>query len=284
MYCKHCYKMMDDGLDICPYCGKSQTARVKKPIHKKWWFWALIVFLAIGVIGGGADDESDPQGTDNSVSQAEIESILNSIGSEQEEPSLNTIIDNSTLGEKNALRSAKSYLSFSAFSYTGLIRQLEYEGYTTEEATYAVNNCGADWDEQALKTAKSYLSHSAFSYTGLISQLEFEGFSTTEATYAVNNCGADWKEQALKSARSYLSHSAFSQTGLIGQLEFEGFTLIEATYGVENCGADWFEQAAKCAESYLRYSSFSRQGLIDQLIYEGFTQQQAEHGVHSVGY
>ena len=52
---------------------------------------------------------------------------------------------------KNALKSADSYLRYSAFSHDGLINQLEYEGYSTEEATYAADNCGADWDEQALK-------------------------------------------------------------------------------------------------------------------------------------
>ena len=85
-----------------------------------------------------------------------------------------------TMGESNALRSAGSYLSFSAFSYEGLIDQLEFEEYTTEEATYAADNCGADWKEQALKSAKNYLSFSAFSYTGLIDQLEFEGFTNEE--------------------------------------------------------------------------------------------------------
>lgn len=46
-----------------------------------------------------------------------------------------------TMGERNALLSAHSYLSFTVFSYTGLIDQLEFEGYTTSEATYAADNC-----------------------------------------------------------------------------------------------------------------------------------------------
>ena len=50
-----------------------------------------------------------------------------------------------TMGERNALLSAQGYLSFMPFSYSGLISQLEFEGYTAEEATYAVDNCGADW-------------------------------------------------------------------------------------------------------------------------------------------
>lgn len=141
-----------------------------------------------------------------------------------------------TMGQKNALGSAKSYLRFSAFSYEGLIGQLEFEGYTTEEATFAADHCGADWNEQALESALSYLDFSAFSYEGLIRQLEFEKFTAEEAAYGADNCGADWNEQAAKSAENYLSFSSFSKQGLIDQLEFEGFTHEQAVYGVEANG------------------------------------------------
>lgn len=141
-----------------------------------------------------------------------------------------------SLGEQNALSSAKSYLKYSNFSYSGLISQLKYEGYTDTEATYAVDNCGADWFKQALGSAKTYLKYSHFSYSGLIDQLEYEGFSNEEAIYAVDNCGADWFEQAVGSAASYLKYSSFSKDGLINQLEYEGFTYEQAVYGVEQNG------------------------------------------------
>ena len=79
-------------------------------------------------------------------------------------------------------------MEYSAFSYTGLIEQLEYEGYSHSEAVYAVDNCGADWNEQAVKKAKQYLEYSSFSKSGLIDQLEFEGFTHAQAEYAVNQC------------------------------------------------------------------------------------------------
>lgn len=141
-----------------------------------------------------------------------------------------------TKGEQNALSSAKSYLRVSSFSYYGLIDQLEYEGYTADEATYAADNCGADWNAQALKSAKSYLDFSAFSYSGLIDQLEYEKYTNEEATYAADNCGADWYEQAVKCAESYLSFSNFSRQGLIDQLIYEGFTQDQAVHGVEANG------------------------------------------------
>lgn len=141
-----------------------------------------------------------------------------------------------TTGQRNALDKAKSYLKHSNFSYQRLIEQLEYEKFSTEEAIYAVDNCGADWNEQAIRKAKSYLEHSSFSYSGLIKQLEYEKFTTEQATYAVDNCGADWNEQAAKKAQSYLSHSSFSKDRLIEQLEFEGFTHEQAVYGAEQNG------------------------------------------------
>ena len=91
-----------------------------------------------------------------------------------------------TFGEQNALSKAYQYLQYSAFSYTGLIEQLEFEGYSHSEAVYAADNCGADWNEQAVKKAKQYLEYSSFSRGGLIDQLEFEGFTASQAEYAVS--------------------------------------------------------------------------------------------------
>lgn len=93
------------------------------------------------------------------------------------------------MGQKNALRSAASYLSAMAFSHDGLIKQLEYEGYSTEDATYAADHCGADWNEQAAKSAKSYLSAMSFSRSGLIQQLEYEGFTASQAEYGASANG-----------------------------------------------------------------------------------------------
>ena len=94
-----------------------------------------------------------------------------------------------TLGQQNALSRAKDYLNYTAFSYSGLIKQLEFEGFSTEEATYAADNCGADWNEQAAKKAKEYLDYSSFSRQGLIDQLVFEGFTSEQAEYGATSVG-----------------------------------------------------------------------------------------------
>ncbi len=94
-----------------------------------------------------------------------------------------------TTGQANALKQAKSYLDFSAFSYSGLISQLEYEQYSHEDAVFAADNCGADWNEQAVEKAKSYLEFSSFSRDGLIEQLEYEGFTHEQAVYGAEANG-----------------------------------------------------------------------------------------------
>lgn len=99
------------------------------------------------------------------------------------------IEENATVGQRNALASARNYLSFTAFSYSGLIDQLEFEGYTTEEATFAADNCGADWFEQAAKSAQQYLEFTSFSREGLIDQLLYEGFTYEQAEYGVTAVG-----------------------------------------------------------------------------------------------
>ena len=86
----------------------------------------------------------------------------------------------------NAIDAAESYLDYSSFSRTGLINQLEFEDYKTEDATFAVDYLKVDWNQQAFKSAKAYLDYSSFSLQGLIDQLQFEGYSYEQASYGAN--------------------------------------------------------------------------------------------------
>lgn len=94
-----------------------------------------------------------------------------------------------TVSQKNAVRSAKNYLNFSAFSHDGLVAQLEYEKFSHEDAVYGADNSGANWNEQAAKSANNYLKFSAFSREGLIEQLIYEKFTQEQAEYGVNAAG-----------------------------------------------------------------------------------------------
>lgn len=100
-----------------------------------------------------------------------------------------------TKSQEQAVGSAESYLSFTAFSRKGLIRQLSSsagEGYSVKDATFAVDYLKVDWNEQAAKSAQSYLKMSHFSRAGLIRQLESsagEGFTHAQAVYGVTKAG-----------------------------------------------------------------------------------------------
>lgn len=90
-----------------------------------------------------------------------------------------------TFGMRNALGSAESYLDCMGFSKEGLKDQLEYEGYTSEEINYAVENVIVNWNEECVESAESYLDCMSFSRQGLIEQLEYEGFTSEQINYAM---------------------------------------------------------------------------------------------------
>lgn len=94
-----------------------------------------------------------------------------------------------SVNQLNAKRKAASYLSIAPFSRSGLIKQLEFEGFSNSDATYGVDAQKADWKAQAVKAAKNYLNLTAFSRSGLIEQLMYEGYTEEEATFGVNSTG-----------------------------------------------------------------------------------------------
>lgn len=94
-----------------------------------------------------------------------------------------------TVAQQNAIDSAQGYLEYSGFSRTGLIGQLEFEGFSTEEATFGVDNAGADWNAEAAETAQQYLDYSSFSRQGLYDQLAYEGFLAAEIEYGLAAVG-----------------------------------------------------------------------------------------------
>ncbi|UYY80396.1 Ltp family lipoprotein [Arthrobacter sp. YA7-1] len=94
-----------------------------------------------------------------------------------------------TVSQQNALRKAAQYLNYSAFSRTGLINQLEYEKYSTEDATWAVDRVTVDWNVEAAQKAKDYLKYTSFSRSGLVDQLLYEGYTPEQAEYGVSQTG-----------------------------------------------------------------------------------------------
>ncbi|EOD69181.1 Ltp family lipoprotein [Amycolatopsis vancoresmycina] len=97
---------------------------------------------------------------------------------------------------EQARTSAENYLSFTAFSRNGLIRQLSSmagEGFPKDVATKAVDSLSVDWNEQAAKAAENYLSFTSFSCSGLKQQLSSsagEGFTKAQAAFGAGQTAA----------------------------------------------------------------------------------------------
>jgi len=181
---------------------------VTKLVDQKWKFHLSkgmkIVVIIIGFIIFGATidtsnvsttQQNEPQKEEKQTTQNE-DVVKETVATEQvkeEQPKTETskqiINEEKTVSQKNAVRSAKSYLGYSAFSYTGLIKQLEYEKFSHTDAVYGADNSGADWFEQAAKAAKAYMEYSAFSRGSLIEQLKYEGYTQAQAEHGANAVG-----------------------------------------------------------------------------------------------
>ena len=94
-----------------------------------------------------------------------------------------------TVSQSNAVKKATDYLSIFAFSRSGLIKQLEFDGFSAGDAAYGTDAQKANWDNQAAEKAKVYLSTFAFSRSGLIKQLLYDGFTQKEAEYGASANG-----------------------------------------------------------------------------------------------
>lgn len=95
-----------------------------------------------------------------------------------------------TFSMENALREAQNILGGNDhYSYTGMIQKLRSAGYTEQEATYAADNCGADWKEQARKQASFYLLYQNMSRAELMKALMDQGFTEEEAEYGYSQNG-----------------------------------------------------------------------------------------------
>jgi hypothetical protein len=98
----------------------------------------------------------------------------------------------STIGQREALEAAKSYLGSGHFSRAGLIDQLESpygEDFSHSDAVWGVNHAHANWNAEAVQAAKSYLHSGHFSRRALIDQLESpygEQFTHAQAVYGVS--------------------------------------------------------------------------------------------------
>jgi len=210
----------------------------KKTFYKKIC-GVLISTLAVAAIGSGCANQQPPTQANNDASAPSVSSD-NTGDANTPAQQTSTSSNNSSVetGEKNVVDEATAYLASMTFSRQGLLEQLQADGFSAEEATQGVDNCGADWNEQALIAAQSYVDTDvlSFSHDGLIAQLTADGFTDDEAVYGVDNCTADWNAQAVKKAKEYKDMGSYTKEQALEQLGLDGFTAEQARHGATEAG------------------------------------------------
>lgn len=180
--CRECGGELSTKAEACPKCG----AKVQRTsIIALGCLTVLAVFGALVVIGVIVGDDSSFTTTRAPAAGA---------GAVTQQQS--SQFSNLTPAQRNAVRSAQSYLSISGFSRQGLIDQLSSEygdRYSVTDATVAVDNLEVDWNAQAARSAASYLEISGFSCQGLIDQLSSsygDKYTVQQARQGATRAGA----------------------------------------------------------------------------------------------
>lgn len=185
----------------------------RKKIAKIFGIATILSFILIGITADTPEDnsviqqpviENEEVGVDNKSDSVDADKELVSpesgdeftpivppttIQDEQANNQTAPTTPSESVGQKNAVKKAKSYLAYTAFSKGGLVAQLEYDQFSHSDAVYGADNSGANWNEQAAKKAKSYMEYSAFSRGSLIDQLRYDKFTQAQAEYGATAVG-----------------------------------------------------------------------------------------------
>ncbi len=189
--CEICGKEVSKTAKTCPYCGEENPVSINLVSNKSPGIFSIVVviFFVLWIVGkfSGTDDDSSASKSNSRVSNTEIATLFTAVP-----PSAESL----TGSQKNAVRSAKQYLSMQGFSQEGLIQQLSSDygdGYKADDAIIAVGSLNVDWNKEAVKSAKLYLSMQGFSCKGLIEQLSSSAgdkYTVTQATFGARKAGA----------------------------------------------------------------------------------------------
>lgn len=79
----------------------------KKAIWKRWWFWVVAVVIVIAVATPSATKNEGTNSAQSGSFSAEGQTNSSQTSSAPQDPVQNQVVDDATLGEKNALEKAE---------------------------------------------------------------------------------------------------------------------------------------------------------------------------------
>lgn len=104
-------------------------------------------FFLIGLFNGEKDNGNKEELQEEKIEARQgnqdiilEENITVNQSSSQKKIESSLITTRETTSQKNVVLKAKSYLDYSAFSYSGLVDQLRYEGFTQAQAEYGADS------------------------------------------------------------------------------------------------------------------------------------------------
>ncbi|PKE33985.1 Ltp family lipoprotein [Macrococcoides caseolyticum] len=155
----------------------------------------LLLFILLGACGAllGGNDTKEEKATTEQKNTTKDTTKEDSTTEEvtTEAPETEEKKNEATREQKAALGKAKTYSEMMHMSKQGIVNQLtsEIEGFSQQDAQYAVDNLKADFKENALKKAETYAKTQNMSNDAIYNQLtsSIEGFTAEEAQYAVDN-------------------------------------------------------------------------------------------------
>ena len=157
--CPNCKKQNEDTAKFCDGCGNALNQNTEKPKNTglmEWWnkqgngvkIGSIVGVCCLGLlIIGGIMAMTAPDKTASTTAAVDNNSSAQPASSASSTPSTDTSssdssVTSATAGQEQAAKKAQEYLDSQAFSRSGLIEQLEFEGFTRQQAEYGVRTVG----------------------------------------------------------------------------------------------------------------------------------------------
>lgn len=211
--------------------------KVKKPIHKRWWFWVLIVFFAICVIGAIGGGGSDPSGGGSANADKPEVTVVDF--SAMDTAGIQSWADTNKVVCEFEKEYSDTVASGAVISQNVEAEKVIHEGDTVKVVISRGKKPSVEY-LNALAKAELYSKTMYMSRQGIYDQLvsEYgEKFPADAAQYAIDNMDADWNANALEKAKMYQSTMSMSKSAVYDQLVSqygEKFTKDQAQYAIDH--------------------------------------------------